>query len=282
MSKLARSAKPARKGGNVRRAPTSADLGFWHQPALMNLTADVLLVAGAVLLLAAGWAAVQRMAVLPLRQLVVTSTLKNVSPLMLEQSVRSTLSGNFLTVDLDAARNAFETLPWVRRADVRKRWPDTIEVAIEEHHAAARWMPGAGVGSGVSEARLVSELGEVFVADTDTPLPVFSGPEGSAARVLARYTEFNAGLVGIGRAVLAVQLSPREAWRVRLDDGVAVDLGRDQDKQALAQRLARLAATYLQLREQLPVAFNTIDMRYPNGFAVRTEAVTSKPARSAS
>jgi cell division protein FtsQ len=277
------SAKPAsklvpklvsRKGGNVRRVASSADLGFWHQPAVMTLTADLLMIAASILLLIAGWAAMQRMAVLPLRHLVVMQPLDKVSPLLLEQSVRGVLTGNLLTVDLQATRAAIETLPWVHRADVRKRWPDTLEVRIEEHQVVARWSPDAG------EPRLVSAQGDVFVADTEQTLPVFIGPEGSAPRILARHEEFNAGLSEIGRHVVAVQLSAREAWRVRLDDGVIVDLGRDQDKQALASRLSRFVSTYPKLREQLPVAFNTVDMRYPNGFAVRTEA--ARAAQSAS
>lgn len=276
MARAPRTAKPPRKGGNVRRVATDADLGFWHRPALMNLCADVLYLAAALLLVAAAWAAVQRMAVLPLRQLVVKAPLHNVAAAQLEQAVRTALAGNFLTVNLDAARLAFEGIPWVRRADVRKRWPDTIELSIEEHTAVARWTPHDG------EARLVSDRGEVFAAETEQPLPYFAGPEDTAPRVLARFAEFNAGLQPLGRQVAAIHLSAREAWRLRLDDGITIDLGRDQDKQALNQRLARLALTYARLHAQLPGAFNTIDMRYPNGFAVRTEAPAGRAGRAES
>ena len=276
MAKPTRPAKPARKGVNVWRVASDADLGFWHRPALMNLCADVLYLVAAIMLLGAGWAAVQRLAVLPLRQLVVKSPLQHVAPAQIEQAVRTALAGNFLTVNLDAARVAFEGIPWVRRAEVRKRWPDTIEVTIDEHQAVAHWTPQEGA------ARLVNDRGEIFVADISTPLPYFSGPEDSSARVLERFAEFNEGVQRIGRRVVAIQLSAREAWRLRLDDGVAIDLGRDQDKQALAARLNRLALTYAQLHEQLPGAFNTIDMRYPNGFAVRTEAPAGRSPRTAS
>ncbi|MBK6638489.1 MAG: cell division protein FtsQ/DivIB [Rhodocyclaceae bacterium] len=276
MAKPTRPATPTRKGANVRRVASDADLGFWHRPALMNLCADVLYLVAAFMLLGAAWAAVQRMAVLPLRQLVVTTPLQHVAPAQIEQAVRTALAGNFLTVNLDAARVAFEGIPWVRRAEVRKRWPDTIELTIDEHRAVAHWTPKNG------SARLVNDRGEIFVAETSMSLPYFSGPEDSPARVLARFAEFNAGVHGIGRHVVAIQLSPREAWRLRLDDGVSIDLGRDQDKQALATRINRLSRTYVQLHEQLSGAFDTIDMRYPNGFAVRTETPTNRAPRAAS
>ena len=76
MAKPTRPATPTRKGANVRRVASDADLGFWHRPALMNLCADVLYLVAAFMLLGAAWAAVQRMAVLPLRQLVVTTPLQ--------------------------------------------------------------------------------------------------------------------------------------------------------------------------------------------------------------
>lgn len=276
MNKPARSTRPARKGGNVRRASPEADLGFWHRPALMNLVADMLYLVAGAMLLAAVWASVQRTAMLPLRQVVVKSLPHNVSGVQIEQSARAALTGNFLTVDLEAARVAFEAIPWVRHADVRRRWPDTIELSVDEHQSVAHWTPHEG------ESRLVNIFGEVFAADSASALPYFSGPEGTAARVLERFNQFDRGMQAIGRKVVAVQLSPREAWRLRLDDGVTVDLGRDQEKQALEQRLARFVAAYPQLRDQLPVAFNTVDMRYPNGFAVRTDANPIKPDKAES
>ena len=39
------------------------------------------------------------------------------------------------TVSLDQARQVFETMPWVRKASVRRDWPNGIVVAIEEHQA---------------------------------------------------------------------------------------------------------------------------------------------------
>ncbi|HMX16315.1 MAG TPA: cell division protein FtsQ/DivIB [Rhodocyclaceae bacterium] len=246
---------------NAKPAPP-AD-GFWDRPALMNLVADVLIffsVAGLA------WAAVtvfQRLPVFPLRQLVVTNDVRRVTHAQLDDAARSALAGNFFTVDLDGAREAFEKLPWVRRADVRRRWPDTIELAVEEHRAVARWRGVDG------ESRLVNEFGEVFQAAAPAELPLFAGPEGSAPRVLARHREFSEVLVAVGRRPRAVILSAREAWQLRLDDGVLVDLGRDQAKHPLGERLARFTTYYQAARAKAGVGALLVDMRYPNGFALR-------------
>ncbi len=254
--------------GNTRNGSGSAD-GFWDRPVLINLLADVLLLAGGALLAWGGAMALQRLPVFPLKQLVVATPLDQVSRAQIEYTARGVLSGNFFTVNLDAAQAAFERMPWVRSASVRRLWPDGIELNLEEHRAAARWTPQDG------EPRLVSTRGEVFTAATGEALPVFTGPEGAAPRVLARYDEFRDSLGAIGRKPVAVHLSAREAWQIKLDDGVVLELGRDQPKHPLAERVNRFTNHYTAVLGAAKGRLQTIgavDMRYPNGFALRSRA----------
>lgn len=255
----------AKARGNSRVEAGRGD-GFWDRPTLINLLADLLLLAGGGLLAWAGAVALQALPVFPLTQLVVVTPLEQVSRAQIEYTARNALSGNFFTVNLETARTAFERMPWVRSASLRRRWPDGIELELEEHRAAARWTPQDG------EPRLVSTRGEVFVASARNPLPFFSGPEGSAPRVLARYQEFSDYLSVIGRKPAAIQLSAREAWQLKLDDGVLLELGRDQPKHPLAERLNRFTSHYAEAarvtRSRLH-SVGVVDMRYPNGFALR-------------
>lgn len=251
------------RGGNVRRASKEEANGLWDRPVLLNLLSDVLLLGGLLLLAWAAMTALQRLPVFPLRQLVVTSPVTQVSRAQVEHAARTALAGNFFTVDLGAVRDAFERMPWVRRADVRRRWPDTIELNVEEHRAAAKWTPLEG------EPRLVNSHGEVFTATTSAHLPAFAGPEGSSERVLERYADFREGLRPLGRYPVAVSLSPREAWQLKLDDGVILELGRDQPKHPLNERIDRFVSTYNAARGRFHTALGVIDMRYPNGFALR-------------
>jgi cell division protein FtsQ len=254
--------------GRSRNERGSGD-GFWDRPMLINLLADILLLAGGVLL---AWAAImagQRLPILPLRELVVATPVDNVSRAQIEHAARSALTGNFFTVNLETARTTFERMPWVRSASLRRIWPDGVELRIEEHRAAARWIPQDG------EARLVSTRGEVFAANTDEPLPQFAGPEGSAAQVLERFRAFGDALAEAGRKPVAIHLSAREAWQVRLDDGVVLELGREQAKHPLAERLDRFTRHYAAAnnatRDRLS-GIGVVDMRYPNGFALRPRA----------
>jgi cell division protein FtsQ len=246
--------------------------GFWNQPQWLNLAADVLVAFGVVVLAWAAMSGLKRLPIYPLRELVVVGTVERVSRAQIEHAARTALSGNLFGVDLDEARLAFEKLPWVRRAELRRQWPDALELALEEHVAVARWSPADG------EQRLVNTHGEVFAGSVGEELPAFAGPEGAAAAMLARYGEFNAQLAKIQRKSLVLTLTAREAWQVRLDDGVLVDLGRDQPRQALTERLSRFTDHYVAAREKVMTPIAAIDVRYPNGFALRLGQPDKKSA----
>lgn len=255
----------------MAKRKTNDNAGFWDRPQLMNLLADILLFAGTAALGYAVVIAVLRLPFFPLREVVVTGPLQEVTAMQVEYAARNAVAGNFFTVNLDAVRAAFEKLPWVRRADVRRRWPNGIELAIEEHVAAARWKHADG-----AEARLVNRDGEVFAASSNARLPVFAGPEGSAPQILARHRELTGLLAPLGRRPQSVALSPRQAWQVRLDDGVLLDLGRDQARSPANERLSRFVGVYHEAAERLRARMDVIDLRYPNGFAVRLARAGSK------
>ena len=267
MVKSAQAKPPGASGrhsGQGRGRPAAE--GLWDRPPLLNLAADVLFLCGILMLAYAAVVAVVRLPFFPLKQVVVVSPLHQVTLAQIEYAAGSSLSGNFFTVNLDGVRAAFEKLPWVRKTSVRRRWPDGIELAIEEHVAAARWL------NSDDEARLVNDQGEVFAASLSTDqanLPLFGGPEGSAPLVLARYREFAELLAPLGRVSRSVMLSARQAWQLRLDDGLTLELGRDQAKHPLHERLQRFVGIYREVQARAKSSIAAIDMRYPNGFALR-------------
>lgn len=259
-----------RKQGKARRAGSTASRpavdGFWDRPPLLNLVADLLLLFGGMALAYALVVTVARLPLFPLNQVIVVSSLDQVTRTQIEYASKSSLAGNFFTVNLDGVRAAFEKLPWVRKASVRRRWPDGLEVQIEEHVAVARWQSRSG------ETRLVNNRGEIFTAALpggQGALPLFGGPEGSAPQVLERYLEFSGILEPLGRTLRVVDLSPRQAWKLRLDDGLTLELGRDQTNLSTHDRLQRFVGVYGATKTRITSHISTIDMRYPNGLALR-------------
>ncbi len=240
---------------------------MWHKPHLMTAVSDLLFLAGAAALVVAAvvWGT-PRLRLFPLAEVRVTHELREVQRSELEQSLAELLRGNFFTVDVDAMRRSLEQLPWVRRAEVWRKWPSRIEVRIEEQQAAAHWGDGEG--------QLVNTYGEIFPASLsrEQPLPRLSGPAGSSGEVLRRYEEFVQVLKPGNRRPAQVALSPRLAWLLKLEDGMLIELGREQAKAPIRMRLQRFVDYYPTLSETRygrPIA---VDMRYPNGFALRFPA----------
>ncbi len=197
------------------------------------------------------------------------SDLQHVNPLTVRQSALGRISGNFFSTNLETVRLAFESVPWVNRATVRREWPDQLIVTVEEHEALGTWG---------EDGRLLSTKGEVFTAnvaeaDEDHALPQFSGPEGSEKEVLARFTQLRGWFAAIGLVPEALALSSRYAWTVRLDNGMRVALGREQSTNTLKERMDRLTGIYPQLAARLQDKIDTIDMRYPNGLALSSAAL---------
>ena len=228
---------------------------MWDRPQVLNAGANALFAGAALLALYVGWISIARLPALALSEVRVSGELAHVSRKEIEGVVRRELKGNFLTLDLAATRAAFEKLPWVRRADVRRLWPARLEVALEEHVPLARW----------ADTALVNTHGEVFAAPYSGELPVFIGPEGASREIAIQYHYFRRSLEAIRQTPVQVRLSPRRAWQVKLKSGLTLELGREQ----VEARLGRFVADYERTVGRLGRRIETVDLRYPNGFAVR-------------
>ena len=229
---------------------------MWDNAAVLNRAANLLYGAAALLIVYGCIHYVVHLPVFPLREIRVIGDVGHVTNEQVAAVTARELRGNFFTVDLAQAREAFEKLPWVRTVNVRRQWPDRLEVAVEEHQPLARW----------GSTALVNSHGEVFEAAISSKLPVFFGPEGTAVEVVARYAEFDRLLAPIGRKVVLITLSARRAWQLRLDDGMVLQLGREN----LEARLAGFVSAYPRTVARLPQPPSHVDLRYSNGFAVRT------------
>jgi cell division protein FtsQ len=197
------SIRSARRPAAVGPARAGVERGLWHRPALLNLISDLLTLGAAVAL---GWALViwfVSRPLFPLRELVVLTEPDQVTEEQLEYAARLAVQGNFFTVDLEGVKQTFEKLPWVRKAEVRRRWPDALELRLEEHEAVAYWTVSES-----GEARLVNRQGEVFVAASNADMPQFDGPQGSASWLLARHAEFS-------EHAAAARPCAWSAWRCR-------------------------------------------------------------------
>lgn len=231
---------------------------MWDRPQLLLLCANLLYGLAAVLLLYALLFVVLHLPIFPLKRVQVDGQLTHVTREQLKLIASRHLRGNFFTVDLEQTRAAFQKLPWVRTVSVRRRWPDRLEVTLEEHKELARW----------GDIALVNSYGELFHAASDSELPVFYGPGNGVREVAEKYAQFGKLLAPTGMQVTQVALSPRRAWQLGTDRGMVIELGREE----MEARLQKFAGVYGKTIGSLGVRVAYADLRYPNGFAVRRPA----------
>jgi cell division protein FtsQ len=250
---------------------------MWQDIRLLNAIANALLGLLALAILGSAlWWVVHR-PLFTLREVRLEgpqqTALRHVSPSTVRGTALPRIKGNFFTADLEDVRVAFESVPWVRRAAVRREWPNKLVVVIDEHRPLGTWG---------EDGRLVSVNGDIFTAnlaeaEEEGELPEFEGPAGSEREVVARYRDFSEWLAPVELAPEAVQLSGRYAWSLRLNNGMTVELGREHTRETLKNRVERLVRIYPQLVARLQDGIESVDMRYPNGLALRAAGLNLAP-----
>lgn len=241
---------------------------------LMNWTATALFMGCALLVLAAGTRWVLRHPAFAIHRIVVQGELAHNNAVTLRANVAPSLTGNFFTVDLDAARAAFEQVPWVRRAQVRREYPGSLRVVLQEHEAVAFWGPDTG-------SAMVNSRGEVFEANPgdveQEDLPRLKGPQGHSAEMLAMVRLLQPVFEPMGMAVEELELSGRGGWRATLDTEAVVELGGGTPAEVV-QRTQRFVRTLTQVAAQYrrrADALESADLRHFDGYAVRLRGVTT-------
>lgn len=222
------------------------------------------IMAGLVLLASVGVLADRLMdpAVFPIRELSFEGRFKHLKPEVLRRTAEKAIDANYFGIDLMHVERAIESLDWVKRAQVRRVWPDGLRIAVEEQHLVARWDTDAWL----------NDSGQVVrVSTVDEPqLLRLSGPEGTAGQVLQRARSWSPRLEEVGLELKALMLNDRLAWyAVVARSGTAsvfsVALGRD----GVPERFKRFVEAFRALPAEKVSLIDHVDARYPNGIALR-------------
>ena len=199
-------------------------------------------------------------AVLPSRSISdvrIVGNLRWVSTEELKQAISDRLRGGFFRVDIAAVRESALAVPWVRDVSVRRVWPGELHLTVVEEPAIARWAGGG----------LVTERGTLLPVRqgaTDGGLPVFDGPREAIPVLRDGLREFSSVFDGIGGGIGRLSRSAAGNWTLEFADGVRLVFRDEQTR-----KVRRFASVYLSTLIGRRKSIDRIDLRYPNGFAVR-------------
>jgi len=246
---------------------------LWNHPERMQKLSRFLMRCFAVMLVIGVLVWLSQRPVFSLKQIqvepVAGQTLKHINKSIVKRQVLETVQGNFFSVRLEDVKRGFESMPWVRHANVRRVWPNGLIVNIEEQKPFATW-------GGADSQTLMNSHGELFAGRVselgdDTRLLDFSGPDDAGQEVMSLYEKANNWFKPWNAEVVSLALTDRYAWHVKLSNGMKVEFGRDEessDKNLTEERVARLFKYWPQVQEKWANRIDAVDLRYANGFAV--------------
>jgi cell division protein FtsQ len=226
---------------------------------------------------------VEMSTVLPIAEVEVSGDLVFMNKDEIRLIVEEDISGGFFTVDLNHVREIVSQQPWIENVSLRRKWPDVLEVIVEERKPIAFW----------NEDGYISENGYVFkpgVIDKTLNLPELGGPDGQHNNVWKFMSVLYTEMSKLNYSVTSLELDNRRAWQLKIEKNVGVGDEEEKNKSSINVRLGRFD-TEKRLRRFVRVLpdlaskkefadnkINVIDMRYPNGFAV--QMITNKVVTS--
>ena len=193
-----------------------------------------------------------------IRKIAVDGEFLNLKPSEVEVLVSNAVTGGFFSLEVDRLQHRILNNPWIASVSVRRIWPDSIRVSIQEQDPVAYW----------GKHTLLNAQADIFAPEalpSDDDLVRLDGPIGTEAAVLENYWTLKSVFDRIGIKLNSVEMNERRAWKLKTDDGVVIHLGRDElmskIKRFQVAHKASLAGDWPQISE--------VDLRYTNGLTVK-------------
>ncbi len=219
----------------------------------------------------------------PMKQINIQGDLQYTEPVQISRAISKVASTNILTINIAEAAQAAAALPWVDEVVVKRRWPDTLDVYVNERVIRARWNDDQWLDQVGTPVRLLYYR--------NTELPRLRGPKGFEQEILANMNKWRPIFEAVELQLVEVKRSRTGSWSVLLRDinenpsavieekeqrtepvEFLVKLGNDDPRfQAL-----RFTHLYKELFQPVNQTIATVDMRYPDGVSVQWEDGTSK------
>jgi len=247
--------------GATRRRPTQVQessargrlglrlLDGWVNRMLVLVAVGVVGVAGMQV-----WIVLQK---IPVERITVTGSLHRTQTEVVQEMVQPALVGGFLSADLDQVRAQLQALPWIYKVSVRRRWPNALEINVQEQLPIARW----------GEGGFLNHEGEVFHSagiQGEQTLPRLEGPPGSAGQLIVSYQQLGELLQPLALELRELSLDSRGHLRAVLAGGMELVLGNTE----FGERLQRFATVYRGELAQRAGDLKRVDLRYESGLAV--------------
>lgn len=179
-----------------------------------------------------------------------------------QQEVKMTLAGvvedrNFFNLSLADIYRRTGSLTWVADVKVRRVWPDTLRILVEEYVPIAVWNDDLLIASNGTPFRALEQY------DTEQ-LPRLNGPSEKPQTVMDYYHSVNKVLAPAGLRIRQLDVDARLTAHLQLENGIQVWVDREQ----MARKLMRFVKLYEGELVHDSRGVARVDLRYADGMAV--------------
>lgn len=197
----------------------------------------------------------------PIRYVRIEGVFQYISQDTLKAVLMPSVTTDFFSVDVQAIDKAALQHPWVKSVNVKRIWPDAIDIKVTEQVPAVRW----------GEKSLLNPNGVLFTPDNAADfktLPLIVGPKGYEARLLEIMKGLEIDLADRALHLAEFKVNERRAWDIVLQNGIELKLGRNGQ----LKNFQRFLKTMDILGQDKIAAIAKVDLRYPNGFSITWKA----------
>jgi len=205
-----------------------------------------------------GWRQLMKPDTLPIQHIDIASKEAHLKSSDLQKVAWKNLQGGFFSLKINKLKQGLLDLPWVADVSLRRHWPNTLQIMVTEQQALARW----------GKRGVINDHGELFYPSVKTipkTLPVLTGPVDDEKEIVFNFQKLKDSASQSGLSIQSLDVSPRLSYQVRLSNGIVVVIGRED----VVQRFSRLMQLYSRLIGRKSARVLRVDLRYPNGLAIR-------------
>ncbi len=194
----------------------------------------------------------------PIRHVGVEGEFQYISKEGIQSKIMPLIRDGYFAIDLQEIQQAVMSLPWAEKVQVQRIWPDGVKLRLYEQRPVVRWQTDS----------LLNIHGEVFKPlniDEFKSLPVLYGPAEQRQQLLEIMYGLKVSLMDQGLRLIEFRVSNRQSWLLAMENGMTVQLGRFEP----LNKLTLLLKAFVVSGSELVNKIAYVDMRYPNGYAVR-------------
>ena len=194
---------------------------------------------------------------LPVKSVAIEGDFTKVSRDQIELIVRDSLSKDFLKVELKEIKKKIEEDPWVEFVNVKRIWPDKIELSVNEEKPIARW----------GDSGFINQHGTLIDVKLDKELdqlPLFYGSNKQIEEITQWYMVAGDILSNYDLNISGLKINEQGDWELAIDNSIQIIMGAE-DKQS---KLEQFLIVYTQKLKADVTKIAVVDLRYEAGLAV--------------